>query len=403
MRRGGDTDDPGTCADQLSAADAATRRRRRTFPDLRAVVHLDEAPDELLAELPELYGSAYSIGEYFAICHRPRPWYACELDDPRHVLVFSSHGATAEAFNERIRIEPAAVDRLAAAIFRARPEIRRIRAMWWDFPPRELPLPLRELHRNDDQVVELPASEEAYERSLGASTRRHVRQYRYQLGRKYPGFSLRTLEGEEITLALVEQVFDWNRQRILAKGKRWSSEAPYGVWRLLQSHGVALCGYVGDECVAGWLLMVVGRDSWALRAGFDPIYGDVHLGFLMNFHANSESIRRGCVRAHWLWGSSYYKHLLGAAPVTSYRVSIYRSRLDKALYARERWSYLVRYRKRIYWRARGALKRRVLAALRGFRGEPKQAPPASRKGDIPPNRTTARADGSNGSEKVHRL
>ena len=110
------------------------------FPDLGATVHLDEAPPELLDELPGLYESPFSTAQYFAIYDRPWRLYACELDEPRHVLVFTSRGATADVLNKVIEIEPSAVERLAAAIFRARPEIRRIRAEV-KFPPRLLALP----------------------------------------------------------------------------------------------------------------------------------------------------------------------------------------------------------------------------------------------------------------------
>ena len=106
-----------------------------------------------------------------------------------------------------------------------------------------LGLPVRELYRSDDQVVELPATGEAYERRLGLASRKNLRNFRNRLQRAHPDFNLRTLEGEEITLALVEQVFDWNKQRIIAKGGRWGfenqPEAPYKAWRWLRSHGRA--------------------------------------------------------------------------------------------------------------------------------------------------------------------
>ena len=364
-------EDKGIRLDELSAPAVTVRRRRVAFPDLKAVVHLDEAPAELLAELPELYSSAFSIAEYFAIYDRPRRMYACELDEPHHVIVFTSHGATAEVLNKVIEIEPAAVERLAAAIFRARPEIRRIRAEV-KFAPPVLGLPVRELHRSDDQVVELPATGEAFERRLGASTRKKLRNFRNRLQRAHPDFNLRTVEGEEITLALVEQVFDWNKQRIIAKGGRWSfenePEAPYKAWRLLQSHGAVLCGCIGDECVAGCLLMFVGRDCWWFHGGFDPIYSDVDLGFLMTSFLIVESIQRGCARTHMLWGTTPYKQHLGAVPVTAYRVSIFRSRFDKVLYAREP-SPFVKEHRTFYQRARRAFKRRLLAALRGVAKE----------------------------------
>jgi len=240
-----------------------TLRRRVTIADLGAVVHVDELPAAALAELPALYSSPFSIAEYFAIYDHPWRLYGCELDEPRHVIAFTSRGATADVLNKSFAMGPAETARVAKAIFRARPEIRRIRTEL-SYPPQALELPLRELHRSDEQVVELPESEEAYERLLGASTRKRLRGYRNRLARKYPDFELRTIEREEISLALVEQIYDWNQQRIRIKGQQWGFKDQPAVshrfWRLLQSHGLALCGYIGGDCVAGMLSMYVGGE-----------------------------------------------------------------------------------------------------------------------------------------------
>jgi CelD/BcsL family acetyltransferase involved in cellulose biosynthesis len=349
----------------LPARQPATADRSVVLAELKAVVHLGDVAPELLAELPGLYSSAFSTAEYFAIYDRPWRLHACELDEPRHVFAFTARGATVDVLNKVVDAEPAAVERLAAAIFRARPGTRRIR-MEAKFPPHELGLPVRSTFHGDDLVVELPADEQAWELSLGAASRRNLHKYRNRLLREHPDFELRTVVGADITLALVEQVFAWNLQRILAKGQPWGyagqPEAAYKAWRLLQSRGEVLCAYVGGECVAGWLLLYVGRDCWAHTAGFDPTYADLHLGFLMTAYTIAEGIRRGCARLHLLWGTTGYKRHLGAAPVTAWRISIFRSRVDRALYARERWAMLVRDRNNIYWRFRSRAKRRVITA-----------------------------------------
>jgi hypothetical protein len=352
----------------------ASPDRRADYPDLGAIVHLDGAPNDLLDELPELYHSPYSTAEYFTAHDRPRRIYACELHEPRHVVAFSTLGATADVLNKVIEIEPAALERVATAIFRAHPEIRRVRAEV-KFPPHELGMPVRQLYRADDQVIALPASRQAWERRLGTATRRHLPEYRNRLQREHPDFRLDTLEGAEIGLPLVEQIFAWNRHRIVAKGESWLyDEQPasaHKLWRLLQSRGVALCGYLGDELVAGELLQHMGPDCWAQIGGFDPAHGDFHLGFLMTTFCVTEAIGRGAARLHFGWGTIDYKQRLGAVPVTAYRIAVFRSPLDKALYARETWRTLARDRNIYYWRARRRFKRR-LVALSGKRASPAQ-------------------------------
>ena len=357
--------------------------RRVSYPDLGAVVHVDEAPAELTAELPALYSSSFSTLEYFTLYDRARPaeLRVCELVEPRHVIVFRARGATAEVLNKVIDIGPHEVERVAAAIFRARPELRRIHAEV-KFPPAELALPHRELYRADDQVVELPGSVEEYEASLGRSTRNHLRDYRNQVRRRYPGFELRIVAGDELTPELVARALAWNRELVRGRGEEWIYEQHPAwadkTWRLLRRHGVALCGFIDGELVDGQFLLFVGRDCWGYASGLDPSYRDVHLGTVMVVASAREAIARGCARLHLGWGSVEYKRHLGARPVIAWRVALYRSRLDRALYARERWRLLVRDRNDLYWALRGALKRRLKPAPSDHAPEtlPEQAPTA---------------------------
>ena len=368
-----------TVAATVASGPAATTSRPtngadRTvaYPDLGAVVHLDGAPDALLAELPGLYSSPFSTLAYFTIYDHVRPadLRVCELDEPHHVLVFTARGASAEVLNKVIDIEPTDMRRAVAAIFRARPELRRLKAEV-KFPPDELSLPHRALFRADDQTVELPDSVEEWARSLGRVTRRHLRLYRRRLLHGYPGFHLRRLAGDEVTMALVQQVLAWNRERVVGKGERWlydcDPEVAHRLATLVRHHGDALCAFVDEELVAAHLRLFVGHDCWGHTGGFLPRLAEVNLGTLMVAFTVSDAIERGCARVHLLWGSQEYKRHMGARPVPAWRVAVYRSRLDKACYVRDRWRVLWRDRADIYWRLRGSLKARlpdrVVAAL----------------------------------------
>ena len=303
---------------------------------------------DLLAELPGLYASLFSTAAYFAIYDAPRRLLVCELEEPRHVVVCSALGASAEVLNRGWDIDAPALARAARAIFRARPETRRIRAEV-SFVPAELeqaagspaaPLFVRELYREDDLVLELPASAEEWRGSLGASTRRHLREYGNQLRRRHPDFALSALEGEAIDPAVVNQVFTWNAQRVRAKGGHWFYDgepaAAHRLWRLVGQGGVALRGECDGELAAVDLFAVVGHEGWGLMSGIDAACADVHLGLLMMAFTVAEAIGRGCTRLHMSWGNAEYKRHLGARPVAIHRVSIFRSPTDRALYAGER-------------------------------------------------------------------
>jgi hypothetical protein len=332
----------------------------------------------LLAELPGLYGSVFATPEYFTLYDHPRRLAVCELDEPRHVVVFTRRGATVDVLNKVFDIEPGAADRVLAAIFRAFPEVRRVR-IEVKFPPGGLARPCRELLHSAEYVVALPATPGDYEAALGRATRKHLKEYANRLRRLHPGFELRELEPDEITLDFVSRVLAWNKARIAAKGDPWrvpdEGRTISRTWRLSQTYGAALGGFDGDECVAAWLLFFIGPDCWWHTGGFDRTYEDCHLGLLMTSFTIAAAIRRDCRRVHLTWGTGIYKERLGAEPVTAWRASVYRSRLDRALYVRESWELLVAHRRDIYWRLRVrlAVKRRLRVLAGAVRSDGRAA------------------------------
>jgi hypothetical protein len=317
---------------------------RLPYEDLGAVVYLDDVPAALLAELTPLYASPFSTHEYFRIYDRPRSLCACELREPRHIVVFTVKGATAEMLNKGWSIEPPALERAVEAIFRALPSLRRIRAEL-DFAPDELTLPVRDLYAERNFVVELPATAQEWESGLGKSTRHHLNRYRNRLRREHPDFELRTSEGEAIDAEIVRLCFAWNRASILAHGERWfyedEPEASRRFWQLTQQGGMCLRGELDRTCAAVNLSIIVGDQCWALVTGTDPHYRGDHLGFLMLTHLVAAGIERGCRRLHFLWGMSEYKQHLGGRPAPVHRASVFRSRRDRDLYAGERLSVRV--------------------------------------------------------------
>jgi hypothetical protein len=356
------------------------------LPDLGATLHLGDIPAGLADELPGLYSSYFCTSAYFDLYDHPTNVNACVLEHPRHVVLFSIAGHTADILNKRIDIEPECMIRIAASLFRAFPSVRRIRTEV-KFPPVELRGPARVTDSADDLVVMLPRTEDEYHAMIGNRTRKHLRQYSNQLRRKYPDFTLTVLEREQLTHGLLDQVIRWTRERMTVKGVESiydeDPDSAEALWGLLQRHGLAVCGQIGGTCVAAQLLLHVGEDTWIHTAGFDSRYEDVHLGLLMTYFSLLESVRRGCRRTHMLFGTPVYKKRLGAEPVTGYKVSLFRSSPYKPLYAKERAVMLARDRQQIYWVARREAKRRLQSALRIVR------PPAGReRGGPPPGQGT---------------
>lgn len=366
---------PGTCT---------SCSRSLHLAGLGATLHFDCSPEDFTAELGTRYGSYFSTTEYIALYTAPGNYNACILDEPRHVILFSVHGHTADVLNRLVDIEPEALGRAAAAVFSAQRSIHRVRTEI-KYPAERLRGSWRVTSSSEDMVVDLPADADAYHGQIGNTTRKHLRQYSNKLHREHPSFELRRLEKTDISLDLVRQTVQWTNERVRAKGDVSVYQADPSkiipVWELLQHYGLALCGYIDGELVAAQLILCVGDDTWIHTVGFDSRYERVHLGLLMTYFSVLASIERGCRRTHMLFGTPIYKQRLGAKPVTANVVSLFRSPLHKVLYSKESWDILVRDRKEIYWAARGRL-RQAVERVRGH-GDAAQdavAPPGAASG-----------------------
>ena len=120
---------------------------------------------------------------------------------------------------------------------------------------------------------------------------------------------------------------------------------------------------IGGRLAAIEFLFFVGADANIYAGSFNAAYGDLDLGFLSTYWAVRETAARGARRCHLLWGTDYYKSLLGARPETATRLSVFRSqgaRLHSLDEAREvAWRDLRRRGKRDYWRTRHAAGRLI--------------------------------------------
>lgn len=339
-------------------------RSREWLPGPRVTVWRDGVPADLLAELPGLYGSCFSVPAFFATHPCPGTSHCLVIDEPRQVVVVTVHGATAEVRNRRAPIDPASVRRLVAATLRAFPRVVRVRLEVL-FPPEALGVPglWHVTAQSDDFVITLPDSVEAYRAALGRRTRQNLNQYQNRLARRCPGFRLETLTGAGIGDDVLRQAAAWNASRLRARGVVPTYERHPGnlvrLRRLLDAHGVALCGSDGERRLAAQLAVRVGDDLWVHLAGFDPDFEDVRLGFLMTYFTATWAIAAGCRRLHLLYGTPVYKQRLGARPQRAWQVSVYRHPLFRRLYAGERLRGLDAGR--VYWQAR----RRVREALEG--------------------------------------
>jgi hypothetical protein len=348
---------------------ALTDHPVQTFPSLGAEVSVGPVPDELVDELPWLYGSLFSTGAWFRAFDEAEPQGSCVLSSPRHVLLFHIQGDTIEVLNKAFPMAPSDAMRACAALFRALPAARRIHLEVM-FAPRDLPAPKRVLYSADDMVIDLPGSADAYYASLGKKTRKNVRNYENRLRRRHPDVTTEIVEAGERASELVDQFLVWHLARAQERGyvSGYVSKPRQAAQTkaLMRAGAQAQLTTIDGALAAIEFIFYTGRDSSLYAGSFDATYADLDLGFLSTYWAIREIASTGARRCHLLWGTDYYKTLLGARPETATRLSVFRSqtaRLHSLSEAREvAWRDLRRRGQRDYWRTRhaaGRLARRL--------------------------------------------
>jgi CelD/BcsL family acetyltransferase involved in cellulose biosynthesis len=318
-------------------------------------------PEGLAAELPLLYGSLFCTEQWFRVFDEAEPTGSCVLSDPRHVLLFSVDGDTVEVLNKAFAMESWDAARACRALFRALPHARRIHLEVM-FPPAELHAPKRVLYSADDMVIELCGSAEAYYASLGKKTRKNVRNYENRLRRAHPDVTTAIVDVGDRAKELVDQFLRWHlaraKERGFVSGYVSKPKQAAQTTELVGGGAEAQLTTIGGRLAAIEFLFFVGPDANIYAGSFDADYGDLDLGFLSTYWAVREAAARGARRCHLLWGTDYYKTLLGARPETATRLSVFRSqgaRLHSLGEAREvAWRDLRRRGQRDYWRARHA-------------------------------------------------
>ncbi len=341
--------------------------------DLEAVVYVDHVPDGLAAELPGLYGSVFCTEGWFRIFDDKTATGACVLEHPRHVLLYALEDDTIEVLNKAFAMAPDDAARACRALFRALPAARRIHLEVL-FPPAELGLPLRVLYSADDQVIDLPSSPEEYYRSLGKRTRKNVRNFANRLRRAHPDARAERFVVGDRADELFDIFLGWHLDRCrslgIVSGYQKKPRQAAQTTLLIERYGEAQATFIDDEIAALEFLFLFGDQATVYAGAFDPKYGDLDLGFLSTYRAVRDTIGRGARRCHLLWGTDFYKGLLGARPETATRLSVFRSqtaRFHSLREAGEARLHGLRSPSAQYWRARRAAGQAVRRLSPGAR------------------------------------
>jgi hypothetical protein len=179
---------------------------------------------------------------------------------------------------------------------------------------------------SDDYVLKLPPSTEQWQRSLSARTREKLRYYLRRAQQRELTFSFRTFGSNEISLAQIKKIIQFNRARMQVKGKRFGMSAieEHQICQIMLERGqLSIIEIDGQPC-AGLLCTSVGGEIFMHVIAHDPNYDDLRLGLLCCALTIEDAIAKGCQQFHFLWGRYDYKTRLGGEREVLSQVLVFR-------------------------------------------------------------------------------
>jgi hypothetical protein len=310
------------------------RLTRARDPGLATEFHRWPLPDYIWPALERCYRSIYcsesQLRNSGGITPRIEAWVARRDGCISAVILFERYQYQIRVLNEVFVLSAQVLGEFADAVFAQYPKIHMIRI----HAVRIAALPKQYISLSvavsDDYLLKLPASAEQWRRSLSARTREKLRYYLRRAQQRVPTFSFRTFGADEIRLAQIKQIIQFNRARMQVKGKRFGMSATeeHQICQLMLERGqLSIIEIDGQPC-AGLLCTLVDGEVFMHVIAHDPAYDDLRLGLLCCALTIEDAIAKGCQQFHFLWGLYDYKTRLGGE----------REVLSQVLVFRDTWS-----------------------------------------------------------------
>jgi CelD/BcsL family acetyltransferase involved in cellulose biosynthesis len=306
------------------------RLARAQEPGLATEFHRWPLPNYIWPALERCYRSIYCSESQLRISGSLTPrieaWVARRNGCISAVILFDRYQHHVQVLNEVFSLSAQVLSEFANAVFDLYPKLRviRIRALKIAALPKHYIGFSTEM--SDDYRLELPVSVEQWYRSLSARTREKLRYYLRRAQQRAPSFRFRTLGTDEISLAQVKQIIQFNRARMQVKGKRFGMSAAeeHQTCQIMLERGqLSIIEIDGQPC-AGLLCTWVNGEVFMHVIAHDPAYDDLRLGLLCCALTIEDAIAKGCQQFHFLWGQYDYKTRLGGEREALSQVLLFR-------------------------------------------------------------------------------
>ncbi len=324
-------------------------------------VHEGQVPARAAAWMETLYGSLYASLPQLQLSGLAGAgtYIAFRDDKPTAVFLYRREGRALRVINEGMRIDVADAERFASRMFARLPSLRSVH--WHAVRMQGAPDThvLSRFDCSEDIVLELPATEAEYEKSLGKATRKSLRQ---RLSRTR-GLTHQVLSGPAAAdAALIDRIIAFNHARLAQKARRSALDASSAqqLQLLLRARGIVGLAHIDGRLCGGTLTCRIADDVYSMVNAHDPDYDRLGLGNLCRHLMILAAIRAGAQRFHLLGGNYASKRACLAQRFTQQHVVLHRSRRERML----------DWRDQAVWKLREAelrLRRRIDDTRHGIR------------------------------------
>jgi len=285
-------------------------------------------PTDYESFLIQKYDSYFITCRYLEVYHSMCDFHYMLMYDGsvlKEVIIYGINGKTSTCFNSLAKIDESIIDEFRIIIFSKHEDVQKIiiEASYKHYDINRAILS----SRFNDYIITLPSTLDDYYKSLGRSTRQHVKNRKVRLLNEYPNAQFICKYKTDIDKQIIEQIIQLNIDRMLKKGKipgRNNSDVD-DFFSYSQHYGCVSYIEIDGKVLAGCISTILDKRIFSHVIAHDSEFSKYSLGEVCALYLIQVSIENELLALHSLWGESDMKNRLLAKPSSVYSYIIYKN------------------------------------------------------------------------------
>ena len=285
-------------------------------------------PTDYESFLIQKYHSYFITCRYLEVYHSMCDFHYMLMYDGsvlKELIIYGINGKTSTCFNSLAKIDESIIDEFRKEILSKHTDVQKIiiEASYKQYDINRAIL----FSKFNDYIITLPSTLDDYYKSLGRSTRQHVKNRKVRLLNDYPNAQFICKYKKDIDKQIIEQIIQLNIDRMLKKGKipgRSNSDVD-DFFRYSQYYGCVSYIEIDGKVLAGCISTILDKRIFSHVIAHDSEFSKYSLGEVCALYLIQVSIENELLALHSLWGESDMKNRLLAKPNSVYSYIIYKN------------------------------------------------------------------------------